>query len=442
MRRPARRRLLPVAGLCALLALCAPLFADRLHLESGGTIDTDSWWIDGDWLMYEGENGTVGVPRAAVVRIESGTPDETASRPAGWNAPEGDGRPASRGGLDSVDPARLRRLLEQGESAIRGRDFERAASYFLEAVNAAPDLHAARVGYAVSEIALGRDGLALSVIQDGLARDPDRPDLLELLGDLRYREERVEDALDSWRRAFELEPGDRLRDKILKAERELSASRDYDFSASSHFNLRYDGEVDDDLASAVMDHLEEQYWVLSDRFRHAPPQPITVQLYPEQQFRDVTQSPDWVGGLYDGKIRVPLGGLLRLHPRARQVLTHELTHAVVHSKTRGNCPRWLHEGLAQIAEDRPLPRSQREAIARRLAAGDPAAWDSEGFSYPMALSLTRYLESRQGADAVVYLLQLLGEGASLDGALRTVYGQDYAALCREWARAVREEAGG
>jgi hypothetical protein len=180
---------------------------------------------------------------------------------------------------------------------------------------------------------------------------------------------------------------------------------------------------------------------LSDRFRHAPPQPITVQLYPEQQFRDVTQSPDWVGGLYDGKIRVPLGGLNRLHRRAQEVLTHELTHAVVHSKTRGNCPRWLHEGLAQIAEDRPLPRSQREAIAGRLAAGNPAAWDSEGFSYPMALSLTRYLESRQGFDAVVYLLQLLGEGASLDGALRTVYGQDYAELCREWARAVREEAG-
>jgi tetratricopeptide (TPR) repeat protein len=440
MMRPVQRRFLSLVGLLWLAFAAAPLLADRLHLESGGRIDTDSWWIDGDWILYEGENGTVGIPRSAVIRIESGEPTESPGRISGWNAPDGQGRSAPRG-LDAVDPTRLRDLLERGQAAIQQRDFDRASAYFLEAVNAAPDLHVARVGYAASEIALGRDGLALSVVQDGLARDPDQPQLLELLGDLRYREERVEDALVSWRRAFDLDPGDRLRDKILKAERELGASRDYDFAASSHFNLRYDGEIDVELASAVMEHLEEQYWVLSDRFRHAPPQPITVQLFPERQFRDVTQSAEWVGGLYDGKIRVPLGGLSRLHPRARQVLTHELTHAVVHSKTRGNCPRWLHEGLAQISEGRPLPRSERELIARRLASGNPAAWDEAGFSYPMALGLTRFLESIQGADSVVYLLQLLGEGASLDGALHTVYGRDYVELCRDWARAAREEAG-
>jgi hypothetical protein len=120
-------------------------------------------------------------------------------------------------------------------------------------------------------------------------------------------------------------------------------------------------------------------------------------------------------------------------------LSHELTHAVVHSKTRGNCPRWLHEGLAQISEDKTLLRSEREKIAGRLASGDPAAWDSPGFSYPMALSLTRYLEGRQGFDAMVYLLQLLGDGKELDDALVAVYGQDYAELCRDWARSVIEE---
>lgn len=435
---PAKRMLPCLAGLCWLLVAGSPLLADRLHLAGGGKIDTRSWWVDGDWLMYEGDGGTVGIPRSSVIRIESGHQPQPTPERVGRNAPGHGGKPAPEPDLGDADRSRLRELLERGQAAMRERDFERASSYFLEAINAAPDLHVARVGYAASEIALNRDGLALSVIQDGLVRDPDRPELLELLGDLRYREERIEDALGSWRRAFELSPGDRLRDKILKAERELSASRDYDFSASSHFNLRYDGEVDLDLASSVMDHLEAQYWVLADRFRHAPQQPITVQLFPQQQFRAVTQSPDWVGGLYDGKIRVPLGGLSRLHRRAEEVLTHELTHAVVHSKTRGNCPRWLHEGLAQISEERPLPRAERQVIARRLAEADPAEWDSRGFSYPMALSLTRHLEAKQGFDAVVYLLQLLGEGAELDGALRTVYGQDYAALCRDWARAMRE----
>jgi hypothetical protein len=188
-----------------------------------------------------------------------------------------------------------------------------------------------------------------------------------------------------------------------------------------------------------MEHLEDELWVLSDLYRHLPPQPITVQLFPQQEFRDVTQAPGWVGGLYDGKIRVPLGGLNRLHSRARQVLSHELTHAVVHSKARGNCPRWLHEGLAQITERKTLTRAERELVARRLGSGDPAEWERDGFSYPMALSLTRHLESRQGFDAVVYLLQLLGEGQDLDPALRAVYGMSYADLCASWARAAAEK---
>jgi tetratricopeptide (TPR) repeat protein len=433
------RRLL-LAGTAAALALSvatsAPALADRLHLDSGRAIDTSSWWIEGDWLMYESADGTIGIPRSAVVKIDAGGEP---SSPSGWNAPAG---PVSTSGGQTdvgADPDRVRELLEQGKDALDAREFERASSSFLELVNVAPHLHTARVGYAVAEIALGRDGLALSVIQDGLAEEPDQPELLELLGDLRNREERVEDALQSWRRAFELKPGDRLREKILQAERELHANRDYDFAASSHFNLRYDGNVDLGLASAMMDYLEEQYWILSDLYHHSPPQPITVQLYPKREFRDVTRAPEWVGGLYDGKIRVPLGGLNRLDPRARGVLRHELAHAVIHSKTRGNCPRWLHEGLAQIAEGKPLRDADQETIAATLARIEPSEWERRGFSYPMALSLTRYIERRQGIEGLVYVLQHLGEGQPLDDALRSVYGQSHAELCADWARAMGED---
>jgi tetratricopeptide (TPR) repeat protein len=428
-----------LALLAAWVLLAAPTLADRLHLESGGHIDTPAWWIEGDWLMYESAEGTIGIPRAIVVRIESGDPGEEPEGLRGWNAPSPPKPGGSRRSGQEAVSAELSDLLGRAQAALQSRDFESASSCFLEAVNEAPSLYVARVGYAVSSIALGRDGLAMSVVQDGLAREPDRPELLEVFGDLRYREERVEESLASWRRAFNLAPNDRLREKILKAERELHAGGDYDIAASSHFNLRYDGEVDVALASAVMDYLEDQYWVLADLYRHAPAQPITVQLFPKREFREVTQSPEWVGGLYDGKIRVPLGGLSRLDPRARGVLSHELTHAVIHSKTRGNCPRWLHEGLAQIAEGKKQLRSEREQIVRHLASVEPEDWDSAGFSYPLALSLTRYLESRQGFDALVYVLQQLGDGADISAALLQVYGQDYAGLCRSWALAVVED---
>jgi tetratricopeptide (TPR) repeat protein len=355
-------------------------------------------------------------------------------------AQDGSARPPATESTPTVSSETARRLTEAA-SALRERDFEQAAVLYRRLLSDTdPDLQEPRVGFALAHIALGEDDLALSVVLDGLARDPEEPRLLELLGDLRDREERVEDALHAWNDAFRLRPNDRLRDKILKAERELHAARDYSLDMSSHFNLRYDGEVDVDLAEAVNEYLEEQYWEMADVFDHAPRQPITVVLYPKRQFRDVTQSPEWVGGLYDGKIRLPIGGLRRLDPRARALLRHELTHAFVHGKSRGQCPRWLHEGLAQKLEGRSLSPGDLEGIERRLAEFSPEEWERGGFSYPLVLSLTLYLEELRGLDGLVRVLARLAEGEELDGALRAEYGRGYADLCRDWARTVSPQS--
>jgi len=415
----------------------APALADLLHLEGGGVIATEHWWVEGDTILYESGSGTVGIPRSLIVRIEPGD-----DAPAAAPAPEPQALPTAESDLSSrTRAARVERAMkafEQGKAALEARDFESAGTRFLEAIREEPSLAAARIGYALSQIALGRDGLALSVVLEGLRLDDTNPQLHEVLGDLRNREERVEDALSSWRRAFALSPDDRLREKILKAERELQASRDLAFATTPHFNVRYDAVVDVDLANAVIDYLEEQYWVLAERLGHAPTQPITVLLYPTRQFRDVTRSPETVAGLYDGKIRVPLGGLHRIDPRARAVLVHELTHAVVHSKTRGNCPRWLHEGLAQLSEDRPVGAAEQEELRRVLGGPTPPSWEGDDFSYPAALSLVRFLQQLRGDDGLADLLARLGDGLALDGALHDVYGSDYAELCRHWARSVAE----
>ena len=160
---------LPAFVLCGCLT--APLHADRLHLDSGGFIDSDHWWYDGDWLMYESAEGTIGIPRAIVIRIESGDPGEEPEGLRGWNAPSPPKPGGSRRTGQEAVSAELTDLLGKAQAALQSRDFESASSYFLEAVNAAPSLYVARVGYAVSSIALGRDGLAMSVVQDGLAAE-------------------------------------------------------------------------------------------------------------------------------------------------------------------------------------------------------------------------------------------------------------------------------
>jgi len=427
-----------VAGALALLGFVlssVPAFADRLHLENGGVIQTNSWWIEGDWLHYEGDGGTFGLPRSMVLRIEELTGDAD-------RAPKPEAAPLahkanSRSEEAAADP-RIR--IAEAHAALERRDYQTASDLYLAILEIHPEAHGARIGYAVTEMALGRDGIALSVILDGLAREPRRAEFHELLGDLRNREERVDQALREWQEAFKLEPTDRVREKILKGQREMHAGGDYDLGTTVHFNVRYDGDVDRSLAREVMDYLEVQYWELSDRLRHAPPQPITVLLYPTRDFREVTRSPEWVGGLYDGKIRVPLGGLSRLDDRAKGVLAHELTHAVVHSKTRGHCPRWLHEGLAQLADGRRATRADGREVAKLLSTGPPERWAAGGFSYPAALSLTNYLVEQRGFDGLVWTLESLAKGADIDAALRRTYGFDYVAICGRWAETIQGAA--
>ena len=106
--------------------------------------------------------------------------------------------------------------------------------------------------------------------------------------------------------------------------------------------------------------------------------------------------------------------------------------------SRGNCPRWLQEGLAQRAEGRRPTAADRQEVRRRLEKGDPQRWEDPGFSYPLALSLVRDLEADRGFHALVDVLERLGRGATAEQALAEVYGEGYAALCRRWAEHVRE----
>jgi len=427
VRAPARLVLL----VTALLAASGGR-ADVLHLAGGGVIKADHWWIDGETLHVESAGGQIGLPRTMLVRVERTDSPGTlpVPRPAPMPAPA----PAA-GRVGSEVAAKMR----EANAALAARNFDKAAMRYYEVLSAEPDPPGPRVGYAAAEMARGRDAMALPIILDGLTKHPDDPDLLEVLGVLRDRDERVEEALAAWHQAFRVAPTDRLRDRIVKAERELEAGRDYATSAAAHFNVRYDGAVDQDVVASIVDFLEDRYGALTQQYRHAPSQPITVLLYPQQAFRDVTQAGREVAGLYDGKIRVPLAGLKRLDADAERVLTHELTHAIVQSKTRGNCPRWLHEGLAQAAEPRAVRRADAIQLARTVRAGDPATFPDAAFSYPAALSLTKYLESRRGFDLLVEVLARLGDGDTPEQAFEALYGATYVELAAQWAESLSGE---
>jgi hypothetical protein len=69
----------------------------------------------------------------------------------------------------------------------------------------------------------------------------------------------------------------------------------------------------------------------------------------------------------------------------------------------------------------------------------PATWPDAAFSYPAALSLTRYLETQRGFDLLVSLLSRLGEGERLDDAFLALYGSRYNELAAAWAGSLRRD---
>ena len=73
-----------------------------------------------------------------------------------------------------------------------------------------------------------------------------------------------------------------------------------------------------------------------------------VHLLPFNDFRAGYSPTLEILGLYDGKIRVPLGETPNFEePFFVALLTHELAHAMIAERTGDNAPRWFHEGLAQ-----------------------------------------------------------------------------------------------
>jgi tetratricopeptide (TPR) repeat protein len=439
--------------------------ADILILEGGSRIEVEEWWRDGELLMYRKYGGTVGIPFSKVLEVDEGSDGTdrlsgSPGAPGSYASPKTE-TPAALPPADISPTPDLDRRIQELEARARSEPSSREAlhreiallwtqagneryregdpaaarSAYETAVGLHPELSVARLNLASVYLSLGRNAEALAHANQVLAANPDHSDALVTRGEALYRSERVEEALDAWRHAQELDPDPRTADRIDKALREQSVGGEFFRSDGAHFTLRYDGRRSDaKIGDEILRFLDDQFNELVQRYNHLPASSIVVILYPASQFHEVTQSPDWTGGLFDGKIRVPVGGVQGLSSGLRRTLVHELTHAFVFSMTRANCSRWLQEGLAQYQEGKTVPRSVTTGLARQYRQGSPR-WGLD-LDYSASLALTHFLVDRYGFASLVGILEALGDGASEDRAVRQVLGIDMESVLRQWGDAL------
>ena len=337
-----------------------------------------------------------------------------------------------------------------GWEAINGRDPDEAVRQFRAAIvydRREASLYAG-LGAAYQ---LRRDSPhAIEAFRAAVALDPTRIELYEQLADLLYQRNQLGDAIALLTSAMQrVHEPDRLAPLLAKMTREQSLQNRFLQTGTRHFLIQFDGGENRDRAYQILDLLELAYRDVGQAFGVFPDEEITVILYSNEQFRDVTQTPGWTNGIYDGKIRLPAGGGAPDRALLARVLYHEYTHVIVHELSDNRAPTWLNEGLAVYFEglasgNRP---GSQEASTRSLARLPPGALiplaalegsflelssDQAAIAYAESFSATRYLINRYGLPRVKELLQQLSASRPFDQTFETVFFLPYQEFERLW----------
>jgi tetratricopeptide (TPR) repeat protein len=246
------------------------------------------------------------------------------------------------------------KLLQRGDAAG-------AARTFAEALSLHPDHPVLLLGSGVAAHRQGRSKDATVPLQRALAIDPRLTPASILLGQIAYDGGDIAGAIAIYEKALTHAPADpQLTTRLGAWRADAEANRGFVERRIDRFRVMFQGHADDALAARATGILESAFWRIGKALGSYPSEPVVVMLYTEKQFRDVTLAPEWAGGLYDGRIRVPAAGAAQRPRVFERVLVHELAHAMVATIAPRGVPTWLHEGLAQHFEgDDPVPARRR-----------------------------------------------------------------------------------
>jgi hypothetical protein len=296
---------------------------------------------------------------------------------------------------------------------------ETAAQAFEDALRDMPRDPSLHFGLGLASHFLGQNSRARTELAETLRLAPDYINASVLLGEILYRAGIVGDAIGVYEAALTYAPNEAaLSHRLQQWRDELRLQRDFFQSHGQHFTVLFEGPADEPLAAKAVDLLENAYWRVGAALSTYPDAPITVVLYTEQQFRDITRSPDWAAASYDGRIRIPVRGALRRVDELDRVLTHEFTHALVQTIAPAGVPTWLNEGLAVAFEPNgtlwsreQLSSTNARVASRRLNEGFGGLSPADArMAYAQSGAAVQQLLDDAGAHAVVALLRDIARG--------------------------------
>ncbi len=363
----------------------------------------------------------------------------------------------------------------RGRSAYEAEDYGEAVFLFRKAHRLAPDHKLLRTNLATSLLALARQQLdafdfraarltALEAVEVGGENAPllyllalisvkasederARPWLnklleleplhlrgLELLGYIEYRGNRTAAAVDAWRRIAEESRSEKLLRLLRKAEKDLAIEQGFHGWETTHFNIRSDDAVADPLPKLVGDALEDAYTSVGYRLGVYPERTISVLIYTSETFEELANV-DWARGMYDGKIRLAVGGLDEEQRNdLAALLRHEYAHVLIHELS-ARVPAWVHEGLATWLDGSSVVAAQERLRAAgelpRLAALGRSFTNIKSarqarLAYDLSLCFVERLSDSWGEVRLVDWLRAMNQADDAEAAFEEIFATSVA----------------
>jgi hypothetical protein len=328
-------------------------------------------------------------------------------------------------------------------AALDRGDAEKAAGIFREELERSPGNAVLHYGAGYAAFTLGRTDAAISSLKHAIECNPRFVPAMVLLSQVAYQAADLDLAVQTLEKAAALVPRDRrMAQQLDEWRREAALHGRFEARSTARFSVLYEGATEKAIGDQVMAVLESAYWRIGKALNTYPSQTLTVVLYTNRQFQDITRAPAWAGGGYDGRIRLPVGGGLRSPKTLNRVVTHEFVHAVIHDAAPTGAPTWVNEGLASYMES--TDRTWVPEVFRKSSARIPIEDMVDGFDrFDGATALLAYAESlvagqllceRLGANLGPFL-QMLGNGHTVDQAL-SMHNVQPESFYVEWRRRI------
>lgn len=301
-----------------------------------------------------------------------------------------------------------------------------------------PDLH---VQIALAFQKMEDDESASAVLERTIEKHPNHARSHIELAKLQYKLGNFTEARCYVNRALEIEPYSSEAQELLRQlNREEPIESAFEQETSVHFILTYQTIFSKEWARDILDIFEEAYNHGGEFLGLYPAQRVHVIAYAARDLHKIRSLPEWAGGIYDGKIRLPVSSVTATPNQMTPAIFHEYCHHLVFLLTHGNCPTWLNEGLAQTMEGVDVKRAERlltdedgnmkllpiEELSKPFSSA-PDRNIAERL-YAQSLLMVQFLLREKGIEAMRELLANLGRQCSIEQAVQLAYDEPLTSL--------------